>query len=58
MEFFVNNSGYVVLVIAVLILAGILWYLWRVDARIARLERRLSQDRLEGKPGPVNTPSQ
>lgn len=39
MQFFVENSIYVTLIIAVIILAGLLLYLTRVDARLRKLER-------------------
>lgn len=39
MQFFVDNSMYVALIVAALILLGLLAYLVRIDARLRRLER-------------------
>ena len=39
MQFFVDNSMYVTLIVAALILLGLLAYLGRIDARLRRLER-------------------
>lgn len=39
MQFFVDNSIYVALIVAALILLGLLAYLVRIDARLRRLER-------------------
>jgi hypothetical protein len=40
MDFLINNSIYVTLIIAVLIMAAILFYLNNIDARVRKLERR------------------
>ena len=39
MEFLSQNQMYIVLVIVLLIWAGIVWYLLRVDRRITQLEK-------------------
>ena len=39
MEFLSQNQMYIVLVIVLLIWAGIVWYLLRVDKRITQLEK-------------------
>ncbi|HVZ41019.1 MAG TPA: CcmD family protein [Candidatus Kapabacteria bacterium] len=39
MEFLADNSMYVTLIIASLILVGLLLYLVRIDARLRKLER-------------------
>jgi len=39
MQFLVDNSMYVVLIIAAMILLGLLFYMMRVDARLRKLER-------------------
>jgi CcmD family protein len=39
-EFMTINAGYVVLACALVIWAGLAFYLWRVDARVAALEQR------------------
>jgi|GEM_PF-1755291 len=39
MEFFINHSMYVALVVAATVLLGILFYLMRIDARLRRMER-------------------
>ena len=38
MQFLVDNSMYVVLIIAAIILLGLLVYMMRVDARLRKLE--------------------
>lgn len=38
MEFFINHSMYVALVVAATVLLGILFYLMRLDARLRRME--------------------
>lgn len=40
MQFFVENSIYVALIIAGTILVGLLLYLTRIDARLRKLEGR------------------
>lgn len=42
-DFLTVNAGYVVLVCALLIWAGIATYLWRVERRVNELEQRLSR---------------
>jgi hypothetical protein len=44
MQFFVDNSVYVTLIIAVMILVGLLFYVGRVDARVRRLEKEAPFD--------------
>ena len=39
MQFLVDNSMYVTLIVAALILLGLLVYLGRIDARLRSLER-------------------
>ena len=39
MQFLVDNSMYVTLIVAALILIGLLIYLSRIDARLRRVER-------------------
>ncbi len=39
MQFLVDNSIYVVLIVAIVILVGLLLYLARIDARVRRLEQ-------------------
>jgi hypothetical protein len=39
MQFLVDNSMYVTLIVAALILIGLLAYLSRIDARLRRVER-------------------
>ncbi len=39
MQFLVDNSMYVALIVAILIFLGLLIYLGRIDARLRRLER-------------------
>ncbi len=39
MQFLVDNSMYVALIIAAMILLGLLFYMMRVDARLRKLER-------------------
>lgn len=39
MQFLVENSMYVVLIVAAMILLGLLVYLSRIDARVRKLER-------------------
>jgi hypothetical protein len=43
MQFFVDNSLYVVLIIALMIMVGSLMYLSRIDARVRRIERDLKE---------------
>ena len=43
MDFLVENSIYVTLIIAGVILLGILFYLNRLDARLRKLERNNEQ---------------
>lgn len=38
MEFFINHSMYVALVVAATVLLGILFYLMRLDSRLRKLE--------------------
>jgi hypothetical protein len=45
MQFLVDNSMYVTLIIATMILVGLLVFLSRVDARVRRLEREAELDR-------------
>jgi hypothetical protein len=42
MQFLVDNSIYVVLIIATMVLIGLLVYLNRIDARLRKLEREES----------------
>ncbi len=44
MQFLVDNSMYVTLIIATMILVGILIFISRVDARVRRLEREVDHD--------------
>ena len=44
MEFLSQNQMYIVLVIVLLIWAGIVWYLLRVDRRITQLEKLSKKD--------------
>jgi len=46
MQFFIDHSMYAALVVAVITMVGVLIYLWRLDARIRRVERDV--DVLEG----------
>ncbi len=39
-DFFVHNALYLVLVIALIVWAGIAWYLARLDRKVDELERR------------------
>ncbi|MEO5930839.1 MAG: CcmD family protein [Candidatus Kapaibacterium sp.] len=39
MQFLVENSMYVVLIIAAMIMLGLMIYLSRIDARVRKLER-------------------
>jgi CcmD family protein len=43
-EFFTQNSIYVVLVIVLLVWTGVFLYLTRLDAKISRLEKLVSDD--------------
>lgn len=45
MQFLVDNSIYVTLIIATMILVGLLIFVSRVDARVRRLERETELDR-------------
>jgi hypothetical protein len=42
MQFFVDNSMYVTLIIASLILVGILVYMSRIDSRLRKIEQKES----------------
>jgi hypothetical protein len=42
MQFLVDNSIYVTLIIAALILAGLLFYMSRVDSRLRKVEQKES----------------
>jgi CcmD family protein len=44
LEFLNQNQMYIVLVITLLIWTGIIWYLLRLDKKIARLEKKLKKD--------------
>ena len=44
MQFLVDNSMYVTLVICMMILVGVLFFVSRIDARVRRLERELDLD--------------
>ena len=44
MDFLTQNQMYIVLVIVLLIWAGIVWYLLRVDRRITQLEKLSKKD--------------
>jgi hypothetical protein len=44
MNFLVDNSIYVVLIIATLILIGLLVYLSVIDSRLRRLEREIASE--------------
>lgn len=41
MQFLIDNSIYVTLIIATMILVGILVYISRLDTRVRRIEREL-----------------
>lgn len=45
MQFLVDHSIYVTLIIATMILIGLLLFVSRVDARVRRLEREVEHDR-------------
>lgn len=38
MQFFIDHSMYAALVVAVITMIGVLTYLWRLDARIRKVE--------------------
>ena len=40
MQFLTQNAPYVVLTTVLVLWVGISWYLWRLDARIRKLERQ------------------
>ena len=44
MQFLVDNSMYVALIIALLILVGLIIYLVAVDGRLRKLEREISAE--------------
>jgi CcmD family protein len=44
LEFMSQNQMYIVLSIVVLIWAGIVWYLVRLDRKVSKLERQLKKD--------------
>lgn len=41
MDFFVDHSIYVTLIIATMILVGVLFYISRIDSRVRRIERAI-----------------
>ncbi|HRT67169.1 MAG TPA: CcmD family protein [Bacteroidota bacterium] len=41
MEFFENNTLYIVLIISLIIWIGIAYYLWRIDNRLKKSEAML-----------------
>lgn len=43
MEFFEQNQMYVVLVVVLSIWFGFLWYMFRLDAKITKLEEQLKK---------------
>jgi CcmD family protein len=43
-DFFVNNQLYVVLAIALVIWLGIFVYIFRIDKKLKKLEKRENQD--------------
>ena len=43
-EFLSQNQMYIVLTITLLIWGGIVWYLFRLDMRIGRLEKQVKKD--------------
>jgi len=44
LEFMSQHQLYIVLAIVVLIWAGIVWYLVRLDRKVTKLERQLKKD--------------
>ncbi len=48
-DFFTRNALYLVLVIALVVWLGISWYLSRLDARLERLEQRMSDSTNDSK---------
>jgi CcmD family protein len=44
MEFFSQNQLFIVMTIVLIIWAGIVWYLMRIDNRIKQLEHQFKKD--------------
>ena len=42
-SFFQQNQMYVVLVVVLLIWAGIVFYLWRIDRKVSSLEKQMKK---------------
>jgi CcmD family protein len=43
LEFFQQNQMYVVLLVVLLIWAGILFYLWRLDRKVQNIENQMKK---------------
>jgi len=43
LDFFQQNQLYVVLTVVLLIWAGILFYLWRIDRRVQNIENQMKK---------------
>jgi CcmD family protein len=43
LDFFQQNQMYVVLTVVLLIWAGILFYLWRIDRKVQKLENQMKR---------------
>ena len=43
-EYFSQNQQYIVLLITLLVWAGIVWYLVRLDRKIGKLEKQVKKD--------------
>jgi len=42
-EFFQQNQMYVVLIVVLMIWAGILAYLWRIDRKVEKIENQMKK---------------
>ena len=43
LEFFQQNQMYVVLIVVLMIWAGILAYLWRIDRKVEKIENQMKK---------------
>lgn len=44
MDYLSQNQQYIVLLVTLLVWAGIVWYVMRLDKKIDRLEKRVRKD--------------
>ena len=47
MEFLEQNTLYIVLIISLMIWAGIVFYLFRIDSKVSKLEKVLSESKFD-----------